>query len=371
MASVPVVVVAGLHARARGEVVRALLSGVSHSAAVHHDLRGGRVARVVLDAWGVRGRADVPLAHGCVPCTVRDDAPRALLGLAHAASLLVLEIWGALETRPIVEEIARTPGLRPAAVLTAVDASALPHDIACDERLGDRPPAAVDDDDRYVAEVLARQIEYASGLVLVPADDPDDTALAARVLDHLGAGLPVTALPELTAATPAGRVDPAALAAQVHPATVRLPCDRDSGDVVTVVWRRLRPLHPVRFHDAIEDVAGAAVRSRGRMWLASRPGTLLAWDCVAGLLAIEDRGPWLAARPTAWAAASPARRAATALDWRPGLGDRTQLIAFTGGGIDRAALFGLLDRCLLTDEEMLAGATAWESYADPFAAVLD
>ncbi|WP_131739788.1 GTP-binding protein [Actinomadura roseirufa] len=368
MSSIPAVVVSGLHAEARGETVRRLLASTPYSAAVHHDLRGiarGRVERVVMDAWGVRERNEIQIVRGCVACTLREDVPPALERLADGARLLVVETWGSVEPRAVAAGVAKAAGVHLAGILTAVDPSALLDDLTCADRLGSRAFTAPGDDGRHVAGTLARQIEYASGLVL-GAPDPR----ARTVLEHLGAGAPVTDLDELI--PPHGAVDPAALAAKVSPATLRPPCDRTSAGMATTVWRRLRPLHPGRLHDALPDLAARAPRSRGRIWIANRPHALLSWDCAAGLLAIEEHGRWLAALPaSAWADEPPARRAAAALDWRPKLGDRTQLLSFTGPALDRAALHAVLDACLLTEDEMLAGSTTWETYADPFAGVLD
>ncbi|GAA2624374.1 GTP-binding protein [Actinomadura fulvescens] len=372
MSSIPVVVVAGLHAEVRAEAVRGLLAATPHSVAVHHDLRGighGQVERVVLDAWGVRERVDVLLAHGCVSCTIREDVLPVIEHLAGESRLLVIETWGSVEPRAVAEQVAKVPGVHLAGVLTAVDPTGLLNDLGCGERLRARALTASEEDERYVAEVLVRQIEYASTLVL-GAGEPEDVVLARTVLEHLGAGTPVTPLDGLTA--PRGPLDAETLAARVDPESLRLPVDQDSDGVATMIWRRPRPLHPVRLYEAIDDLAACAVRSRGRLWIANRSDLLLGWDCVSGLLAIEDRGQWLAARSDlAWSKVTPARRAAASLDWRPQTGDRTQLLAFTGPELDRPALTHLLDRCLLTEAEMRAGSEAWSAYADPFAPVLD
>lgn len=375
MPSIPVVIVAGLHAETRGELVRRLLAANPHSVAVHHDLRDltrGMVRRVVLDAWGVREHTDVMGEHPCVSCTIREDMLPAVERLADDARLIVLELWGSVEPRFVTEQVARLPRVHLAGVLTAVDAALLPDDLTSGDRLGDRSLTAADGDERFVAEVLVRQLEYASKLVLRPAGEGDDTALAAAMLEHLGAGTPVAPIDAVDLLRATASADPAALAARVEPPTLRLPCDARSAGVSTVLWKRLRPFHPGRLYAALEDIAGAAVRSRGRCWVANRPDTMLFWDCVSGILGIEDYGPWLAALPpAAWDGVPPERVAAAALDWYPKLGDRVQLLSFTGPELDREELFALLDPCLLTDEEMLAGSHAWESYADPFAGVLD
>ncbi|WP_233358889.1 GTP-binding protein [Thermomonospora amylolytica] len=132
-----------------------------------------------------------------------------------------------------------------------------------------------------------------------------------------------------------------------------------------MVWRRARPLHPARFFDAADALAAETVRSRGRFWLANRPDRMIAWDAVAGIVTVEDAGPWLASLPmAAWDLLPPARRIAAALDWSPGHGDRVQHLVFTGPGLDRARIHALLDACLLAPGEPADGD-------DPFVPFLD
>lgn len=375
MASVPVVLVGGLHAQARGEVVQRLLAATPHSVAVHHDLRDiahGVVWRVVFDAWGARERREVRPAHDCVSCTIREDILHSVERLTGDARLLILETWDSVEPAAVAERIPARPGIHLVAVLTAVDAAGLLIDISSPDRLSVRALTTSPEDERRVAEVLCRQIEYASGLVLCAVEDPQATATATTILRHLGAGTPLRHLDASPLVPVDAPVDVAALAARVDPATIRLPCDQDSGGVSTVTWRRLRPFHPARLYDAMNELAAAAVRSRGRFWMANRPHTMLSWDGVAGLLAIKDHVPWLAALPAAaWDLVPAARRVAASLDWYPKLGDRLQLLSFTGPDVNRDALHTLLDSCLLTNEEMLQGSDAWQSYPDPFSGALD
>ncbi|HEX2312640.1 MAG TPA: GTP-binding protein, partial [Thermomonospora sp.] len=121
-----------------------------------------------------------------------------------------------------------------------------------------------------------------------------------------------------------------------------------------------------RFIDAMDELASETVRSRGRFWLATRPDRLLAWDAVAGIVMVEDTGPWLAALPgDAWDTIPPARQLAAAIDWSPDHGDRVQHLVFTGPNLDPKALHTLLDNCLLQPDESITPEE------DPFAEVLD
>ncbi|MGS2647113.1 GTP-binding protein [Streptosporangium sp. LJ11] len=376
--SVPVVIVAGLHPEPRSALVDRLLAEHPGSVAIHHDLRQvstGRVERVVRDASGTLDLHEVRLAHGCVTCTVREDLVPVLLSRADSAPLLIVELWDSVEPRTVAEALAwhedTVHRLRLTGVLTALDAARATEDVCCGDTLAAHGKHAAAGDERHLAGVLTRQIEYATALVVSGADE-EDVELALAVLGHLApttpAGPPDLVLPAVTGAG----IDVEMLGARVDPATAQLPCDARTGEISTVVWHRLRPLHPQRLFDAVDELVTETVRSRGRFWLANRHERLLAWDAVAGVVSVEDAGPWLVTLPeAAWEMESPARRMAATLDWTPQLGDRVQHLAFTGPDLDRDRILRLLDSCLLTEDETLAGSDVWAGYPDPFAFVLD
>ncbi|GAB1823729.1 CobW family GTP-binding protein [Herbidospora sp. RD11066] len=369
----PVVLVAGLHAAARTATVDRLLAAHPGAVAIHHDLRdvaSGRVERVVRDGSGVLELSEVRLAHGCVTCTVREDLRPELIRRAATASLLIVDLWDSVEPRTVAEalDVVETSTiLRLTCVATALHTEHLPVDIARGERLSETGQGT-GDDRRYLAEVLARQVEYATALVLYGGDD-EDHDLSRALLAHLAPATPVfaTELPDVTGPALSTTV----LAERVDPATAVLPCDARDGEITTVVWHRLRPLHPARLFEALDDLVTESVRSRGRFWLASRHDRLLGWDAVAGGMSVEDAGPWLASLPeAAWDLVSPARRTAAALDWTDPLGDRVQHLVFIGPDLDRDRIHSLLDACLLTPDEAVAGSSAWARYDDPFAPLL-
>jgi G3E family GTPase len=371
----PVVLVAGLHASARTATVDRFLADHPGAVAIHHDLRevaSGRVERVVRDASGVQDLAEVRLAHGCVTCTVREDLLPQLIRHAATESLLVVDLWDSVEPRSVAEaldcEEARQV-LRLTCVLTALHTEHLPVDIIRSERLSETGQSAASGDQRYLAEVLARQVEYATALVLHGGGE-EDVELTRALLTHLAPVTPVftESLPGVTGSALCTRE----LAERVDPATAQLPCDARTGEVTTIVWHRLRPLHPARLFEAVDELVTESVRSRGRFWLATWHERMLAWDAVAGALSIEDVGPWLAALPeAAWDLISPARRMAATLDWTGILGDRVQHLVFTGPDLDRERIHALLDSCLLTPAEAVSGSQVWAGYDDPFAPMLD
>ncbi|WKX71773.1 GTP-binding protein [Streptomyces sp. XD-27] len=383
--SLPVAVVAGLHADARRAVVDRLLATVPGSVALHHDLASaadGTVRRTVRDARELLDEGEAPLVNDCACCALREDLVPELIRLAGSGTcrLAVVELWDSVEPQAMAEVVAAHGGeeLRLGAVLTAVDpALVLPY-LSCGDDLAETGLAAATTDQRTVADTFARQLEYPPVLVLAeagPAEgaeaaDDADFALLAQ-LHPTARQVRVDAAEELAAVAVAG-FDVEAAASRQHPACALLPQAADAAGVTTVVWHRARPFHPGRLYAALEDLTCAAARSRGRFWLADRPDTLLSWDAAGGALCVESAGPWLASLPdAAWEMVPPIRRVAAALDWDAEHGDRAQHLTFTSPGLDGDGLLSLLESCLLTDAEYAAGPEAWRELSRAFDELLN
>ncbi|MFE9680993.1 CobW family GTP-binding protein [Streptomyces sp. NPDC006285] len=374
----PVVLVAGLHADARTEVVDRLLRAVPGSVALHHDLTGasgGTVRRLVRDVSGLLSDAETPLVEDCACCALREDLVPELRRLAAAGltRLAVVELWDSVEPKAMAEVVAAHEGddLLLTGVMTAVDpALVLPY-LANGDDLAEVGLAAAPTDQRTVGDTWARQLEYAPVLALVDNAEADSEDAALLTQLHPTARQVAADSAELAELAFAGFDVETAAAAQ-HPAYALLPQEADEAGVATLVWRRHRPFHPERLYEALEDLCCAAARSRGRFWLADRPDTLLAWDAAGGALCVENAGPWLASLPdAAWEMVPPMRQAAASLDWHPEHGDCCQHLVFTSPGLDREGLERLLESCLLTDAEYAAGREAWKSLPAAFDPLLD
>ncbi|MFF2192999.1 CobW family GTP-binding protein [Streptomyces sp. NPDC058157] len=374
----PVVIVAGIHADARREVVDRLLRAVPGSVALHHELTGaadGTVRRLIRDATGLLSQDGTPLVNDCACCALREDLVPELERLAGAGltRLAVVELWDSVEPKAMAEVIAAHGGedVVLTNVITAVDpALVLPY-LANGDDLAEAGLAAAPTDRRTVGDTWARQLEYAPVLALADSEEADDEDRALLHQLHPTARKVAADSGELAEAAFAGFDVEAAAAAQ-HPACALLPQDADDAGVTTLVWHRRRPFHPQRLYEALEDLCCAAARSRGRFWLADRPDTLLAWDAAGGALCVENAGPWLASLPdAAWEMVPPVRRAAAALDWHPEHGDCCQHLVFTSPGLDRDGLERLLESCLLTDAEYEAGRDGWKHLPAAFDSLLD
>ncbi|WP_030734751.1 GTP-binding protein [Streptomyces griseus] len=376
-AKLPVVIVCGLHAEARREVVEGLLRDVPHSVALHHDLSsagGGTVRRSLRDAGGELASDEARLVNDCACCALREDLVPELERLAGdgRTRLAVLELWDSVEPRSMAEVIAaHTEAAEVTNVFAAVDPALVLPCLSNGDDLAEAGLAAAATDRRTVGDTWARQVEYAPVLAVTPnpAADEEDRALLRQL--HPTARQFAAGSVDLARSAFAGFDVEAAAAAQ-HPACALLPQEADEAGVTTLVWRRHRPFHPGRLFDALEEVSCAAARSRGRFWLADRPDTLLSWDAAGGALCVDNTGPWLASLPdAAWSMVPPYRRAAAALDWHPEHGDRCQHLVFVSPGLDREGLTGLLDSCLLTDEEFGSGREGWKRLPAAFDVFLD
>ncbi|WP_431989710.1 CobW family GTP-binding protein [Streptomyces albogriseolus] len=374
----PVVIVAGLHSEARRTVVEHLLRLVPGSVALHHGLStaaDGTVLRQVRDASGELSRDEAPLVNDCACCALREDLVPELRRLADAGltRLAVVELWDSVEPKGMAEVVVQhgTDAVRLTNVITAVDPALVLPCLGNGDDLADAGLAATAGDRRTVGDTWARQLEYAPVLAVVGGEDADGEDRALLTQLHPTARQVSADSPEFARLAFTGFDAEAAAAAQ-HPACALLPQEADEAGVTTFVWRRHRPFHPERLYEALEDLCCAAVRSRGRFWLADRPDTLLAWDAAGGALCVESAGPWLASLPdAAWEMVPPVRRAAAALDWHSEHGDRCQHLVFTSPGLDRDGLARVLESCLLTDAEYTAGPEAWKRLPAAFDSLLD
>jgi G3E family GTPase len=273
-----------------------------------------------------------------------------------------------------------TETLRFDSYVTVVDTDRFLDDLGSSDDLRDRDLHAADDDHRAVAQVVAHQVEFSDTVVLWSRPGTDTLELdrigtlvhrlapwAVQVPIGIGRSLDCTGLTTLVRRT--GRHNPdrpgiLGLALVGRPIAVH---DTDSSDVVSVLFESRRPFHPQRLHDALEKLAGDALRGRGQLWIASQPDTVIAFESAGGGVSLGGLGHWLAALPVErWAETSAERRIAADLAWDPYYGDRRTVLALIGLHLDHAATTALLNSCLLTDAELSTGAGTWRTLPDPF-----
>ncbi|MTD58555.1 ribosome hibernation factor-recruiting GTPase MRF [Amycolatopsis pithecellobii] len=379
---VPLTLICGLDPEAGNRLAERLLR--PGTALVHHDLREvtSGVARRRLRLDDHDETVTLELAHGCVSCTLREDLLPLLrkLGRMSEVDRIVLRLDESMEPEPVSWAVHHVlVGDRPVSddveidgVFTVLDCATWLADATGDDTLADRDRRASPDDERTVAQVALSQAEFADVLVLAgAAANAWDAARTSAVLDRVAPAAPRIALADADQATLAAAVRPGARRGEVTDMHGPLlsgepPLHADCGISVLLFTAR-RPFHPQRFHDAIDVLLDGVVRTRGRAWVASRPGTALWIESAGGGLGIGDAGPWLDS-PDApqWTDVSPERRTLASLRWDPVFGDRAQEIVVVTDQATPEEIDGALREALLTDAELAAGQQAWLGYPDPF-----
>ncbi|PZG01750.1 cobalamin biosynthesis protein CobW [Micromonospora deserti] len=387
-------VLSGFWPAATYAVARTLLAADPALLLVRHDLtavRNGTVHRVVRTGEGLLEDERVALAHGCASCTLREDVLPTLARLArtHPHRGLVLMLPEVVEPEAVAAACAHclvdgapiTDLIQVDSYVTVVDAEHLLDGLASTDDLTTLGIHAADNDDRALADVVVRQIEYADTLVLwgQSRDGAYDTSRLSVLLERMvpwaaqvrvdGDVVDAAELTRQLRDTHRHRPEtPGVLARGLEGYAVGVHEPHPDCGVVSAVFRARRPFHPRRLHDVLEDVNAGVIRSRGHLWLASQPETVIAWDFAGGGLGLGSLGHWLAALPDAhWDHASAHRRLAAALDWDPYYGDRHQHLVFIGLDLDPTDLHRALAACLLTDDELADGEDTWRTYDDPFA----
>ncbi len=318
------------------------------------------------------------LTGGCICCSIRDDFLQRVGQLVAQGrhDALFVEGSGVSEPLPVAEALARPDGAgRPlsAAValktaVTVVDARGFLDGMGAAASLADLGLAASPDDRRYLSELLFEQVEHANWLVLNKIDlvsdaqrawltellgqlNPDAKIIAAR---HCQVDCCELADARQRDAEPV-RYLPGWLRAL---AGAPAPAGTSFG-IATHTYTARRPFHPQRLWQRLQRWPWRGVfRSRGFVWLASRPTLAGLWNQAGRVVNVDLAGEW-------WAAV-PAEQRDEAPPWHPEFGDRRQDLAFIGQGVDPGAIKQALDACLLTDAEMAHGPAGWFTLVDPF-----
>lgn len=231
-----------------------------------------------------------------------------------------------------------------------------------------------------LAEAAARQVEAAATVIVGPGWEAADgtrewvrallahLSPSATVLSGAGAGAGTGADevaldtltrpdPRWTEVGPADRLDP-----------VITPAHRRGVDlgVASVLWRSRRPVHPERLADSLPKIMSGVVRSRGHLWVATRPGSVVSWRSAGRHLELREAGDWLGEDDArAWRDASPQRRTLASWFWDDYYGERRNEIVLTGTDLDQDELRGVLDATLLDDRELSLGVEGWAGLPDP------
>jgi len=325
----------------------------------------------------------VEMTNGCICCTLREDLLIEVSRLAKEGRFdyLLIESTGISEPMPVaatfdfVDEEGCSLGdlARLDTMVTVVDGPAFLPELGSEDDLVDRSIGVDETDERPIAGLLIDQVEFADVIVINKVDLIDSDGL--ERIERLVARLNPTAKVvrslhgkvDLADVLDTGRYDPDTVAALPgwDEAHREAPSESEEYGVASFVYRARRPFHPERLVELLEEPWEGVIRSKGFVWLASRPQLAGFWSQAGTTLTLEGAGIWLADEgATPDDLEDPEVRAEVLATWDPTWGDRRIELVVIGVDVDQLELTQRLDRCLLTEAELDAGPAVWAAYPD-------
>src|SRR5689334_19876967 len=186
----PLSLLVGLSTTLRGPVLDAVVDATTVAIVVDQDeLRSrGVLTWRVLDAGGQIDAGEFTVDDDCGACQLIESLMPLLETLVAREhwNHVVLSAPPAMEARPLVSTlVAALPEILVDTVTCVVDAVLLVEQLSGDELLAERGLALGLPDRRNVAELTARQIEYADVCVLANAHRSTAVVRLAHLLEHL------------------------------------------------------------------------------------------------------------------------------------------------------------------------------------------
>ena len=344
-------------------------------------------ANLVRDGGSELSRTEerlVEMTNGCICCTLREDLMVEVERLAREDRFdhLLIESTGIGEPMPVAatfsfrdEEGKSLADLAEVdTMVTVVDAANFLRDFESKQNLNDRNMGVGEEDERTIVDLLTDQIEFANVIVINKCDlvSTADAERLEGILHHLNPDARKIRVSrgrvDLSSVIGTGLYDE--VAASKMPGWIKelngehVPETEEYG-IGSFVYRRRRPFHPRRLMSALGTGLDGVVRSKGYLWLASRPGHCGIWSQAGASLQMDRAGYWFAAVERESWPTDPEIREWIDLNWDKEVGDCRQEIVFIGVQMDREAIEATMDKALLTDDEMSLGPAQWLRLEDP------
>lgn len=331
----------------------------------------------------------VEMSNGCICCKLREDLLEEIERLAHEGKYdyLVIESTGISEPLPVAEtftfadedgkslsEISRLDSM-----VTVVDALNFLKDYDEAKFLNEVGESLGEEDERSVADLLVEQVEFADILLISKTDLVSEQELARlksilQTLNTEAIQIPIEhGKVPLDKVLNTGRFS--FERAQQSPGWLKemrgehVPETEEFG-ISSFSYEARRPFDPQKFYDFIhsKDIAGKLIRSKGFFWLATRPQLAGSWSQAGGMARYGAAGLFWKAVPKEQWPEDPEYLKAIEEQWMEPFGDMRQELVFIGQGLNKNDIIERLDRCLLTDDQLIQGHHVWAEMPDPFPA---
>ncbi len=326
----------------------------------------------------------VEMSNGCICCTLREDLLAEITKLASEKKFdyLLIESTGISEPMPVAETFTFTDengkSLSNVAQLdtmvTVIDAKSFLKDYKEANSLKSKKMQLDKTDDRTITDLLIDQVEFADVVLINKADLATKTELnrlksIVHALNSKAKVLTSTkSQVDLKEIMGTGLFDMnEAQAAPGWMAALRGEETSESLEygISSFVFRARKPLHPERFMSFLKTHGKKFLRAKGLFWVATRPDFIGLFSLAGTLATIDCAGIWFAASPREEWPEDAEELALIEKDWDPVYGDRGNELVFIGQEMNKEKYLKLLDECLLTEQEDLAGVPLWKTFKDP------
>ncbi|MFB9759141.1 GTP-binding protein [Ectobacillus funiculus] len=324
----------------------------------------------------------VEMQNGCICCTLREDLIIEVEKLVKSGDIdyIVIESTGISEPVPVAQTftyVDETLGIDLSKIctldtmVTVVDANRFWNDFASGESLLDRKQTDDENDRREVVDLLIDQIEFANVILLNKIDlvETDDVLELKAVLQKLNPDAQV--IETNHARVPLDKVMNTKLfdfekasesAGWIKELNEEHTPETEEYGITSFVYRRRRPFHPERFMNWLENWPIDVVRAKGFFWLASRNDMTGLLSQAGTSIMIQGAGEWIAAYPEQEKQQTLQEEPELLKKWDSVYGDRMTELVMIGIDMNQTEIEESLDKCLLTDQEMVED---WSTLRDP------
>lgn len=324
----------------------------------------------------------VEMQNGCICCTLREDLIIEVEKLVKSGDIdyIVIESTGISEPVPVAQTftyVDETLGIDLSKIctldtmVTVVDANRFWNDFASGESLLDRKQTDDENDRREVVDLLIDQIEFANVILLNKIDlvETDDVLELKAVLQKLNPDAQVIetnhahVLLDKVMNTKLFDFEKASESAGwIKELNEEHTPETEEYGITSFVYRRRRPFHPERFMNWLENWPIDVVRAKGFFWLASRNDMTGLLSQAGTSIMIQGAGEWIAAYPEQEKQQTLQEEPELLRKWDSVYGDRMTELVMIGIDMNRTEIEEALDKCLLTDKEMVED---WFTLRDP------
>jgi G3E family GTPase len=332
----------------------------------------------------------VEMTNGCICCTLREDLMLEVEKLAQEDRFdyLLIESTGISEPIPVAQtfsfvnedeniDLSRFSYID--TMVTVVDSFNFFKDFGSAKTLQEQNLSDIENDNRTIVNLLVDQVEFANVIILNKTD-----LMARESLKMLKASIQKLNPVAKIITSVLGKVNPNEI---IHTGLfnyeeaensagwirelegIHTPETEEYG-ISSFVFRDPRPFHPNRLWNYISsDFPANIIRSKGLLWMASRPDQAINWSQAGGSMRAEGAGVWWASMPLSERMTF--NNFVEFQDvieerWTSRFGDRLNELVFIGQKINEIQILAALNKCLCTEDEIIDYHNGFFSAKDPF-----